>query len=104
MNQTKSIYSQIDSGFKGFKEYTDVEFEELPSKTGMETSLLVVGEAYARWDSVTTYFPCIIFVFNEDTTNKYKRRSQIKLRLRMQNKDLNDTDILSLKKQDKKFV
>jgi hypothetical protein len=97
VNQTKLIYSQIDSGFKGFKEYTDVEFEELPSKTGMETSLLVVGEAYARWDSVTTYFPCIIFVFNEDTTNKYKRRSQIKLRLRMQNKDLNDTDILSLK-------
>ncbi len=42
------------------------------------------------------YFPTIVFIFNESTTNSQPRRSQIKLRLNKKSEEITEDDIKSV--------
>ena len=83
------IKRQLDD----FKEYLN-EFPERSnsgnSTKRYEVSLQIVGESYYRWDSTSTYFPTLTFLFKEVEASQYKstRRSQIKVRLNKRNEDL----------------
>jgi hypothetical protein len=93
---SKQIQDFVDADAK-YKEELDKTLSELPDKTAIETSLHVVGESYYRWDSVTTYFPTVTFLFREIGDTTYPRRSQIKVRLRQRNEELTELDIEKLK-------
>ena len=41
----------------------------------------VVGMSYFAWDSQRSYHPTIAFIFLEETTDKYRRRTEIQARL-----------------------
>jgi hypothetical protein len=56
-----------------------------------------VGESYFRFDSVSTYFPTVTFLFKETGTTPYAKRSQLKLKLKKRNEELTDQDVKSLK-------
>ena len=62
-----------------------------------EVSLHVVGESYYKWDSVSTYYPTITFLFKETETSQYPRRSQVKIRLNKKNQEITEKDIIILK-------
>ena len=65
----------------------------LPYIITCEVCASIVGESYAKWDSVSMYYPTLVFVFNEVTDNINPRRSQIKLRLKKTTDELNDSDV-----------
>lgn len=83
---------------KEFKTYLDEWKKDLIKEVAQEVSLQIVGESYYKWDSVTTYFPTITFLFKEVDVSQYPRKSQIKLRLSKRNEDLTKLDIDNLKK------
>lgn len=72
--------------------------KDLIKEVFQEVSLQIVGESYYKWDSVTTYFPTITFLFKEEGVSQYARKSQIKLRLSKRNEDLTPFDIDNLKR------
>lgn len=96
-NLTEKVSDQVIKSFEEFQKYTDKEFEDLPEKTGLETSSLVVGQAYSRWDSITSYFPCLVLNFKDFSQTAKKRYSQVKLRLKTLSSDLTEKDILELR-------
>lgn len=93
----KRFEELLESQVEDFKKYLDDWKKDLIKELAEEVSLQVVGESYYKWDSVTTYFPTITFLFKEEGVSQYARRSQIKLRLSKRNEDLTDLDIKSLK-------
>lgn len=68
-------------------------------KTALEVSQLVVGESYYKWDSTSSYFPTVVFVFNEVTQAETPRRSQIKARLKKTSEELTQKDIEMLRER-----
>jgi hypothetical protein len=64
-----------------------------------EATLRVVGEAYKKWDSTSSYFPCLVFIFKERGIMAGARRTQIKGRLLKAGQDLTDQDIEELRKR-----
>lgn len=98
LNSTANVINKhVDNDFKDFLEHFNREIEELPEKTGKETSLWVVGESYSKWDSVCSYFPSITFVFTEETSCNAPRKSQIKLRVNKPSSEWTDQDIEELR-------
>lgn len=73
--------------------------ESLPQLIAEEVANSVVGESYYRYDSSSTYFPTLIFVFRETNTLQYRRKSQVKARLRMDNKTITDDVIVNIRKR-----
>lgn len=67
--------------------------KKLPDEVAQEVSMQVVGESYYRWDSTTTYFPTLTFVFREVEVGQYPRKAQIKVRLKKMNKEVTQADI-----------
>jgi hypothetical protein len=71
----------------------------LPVAISEEVPNHIVGESYYRWDATSTYFPTLIFKFKEENVYKYARNSQVRVRLKMRNEDLTQSDINHLRKQ-----
>ncbi len=94
----KRFEELLEEQIKEFKSYLDEWKRILIKEVAQEVSLQIVGESYYRWDSVTTYFPTITFLFKEVGVSQYARKSQIKLRLLKRNEDLTTSDIDDLKK------
>jgi hypothetical protein len=69
------------------------ESKKFVEKTALEVSQLIVGESYFKWDSTASYFPTIVFVFNEITQGETPRRSQIKARFKKLSQEVTDKDI-----------
>ena len=80
-----------------YKKALDKRLTKLPEETAIETSLHVVGESYYKWDSTTTYFPTLTFLFREINASQYPRKSQIKVRLKKRNEELTSLDVEKLK-------
>lgn len=57
----------------------------------------MVGESYLKWDSVSSYFPSLVFVFNQLNITGIKRRTQIKTRLPKRSEEITRQDILALR-------
>lgn len=66
-------------------------------------SLEVVGESYYRWDSVTSYYPTITFLFRETQSSQYPKRSQIKIRYNKSNTEITDLDVKELRDKCKRL-
>ena len=95
----ETIKHFIDGGFEDLKKYLDDWKKDLVSEIALEVSLQVVGESYYKWDSTSTYFPTITFLFRELDTEQYPRRSQIKVRLSKKNEEVVHSDIDKLKER-----
>ena len=100
----KRIEELLEGQLNEFKSYLDEWKKELIQEVAAEVSLQVVGESYYKWDSVTTYFPTITFLFKEVGASQYARKSQIKLRLSKRNEDLTPLDIDNLKRNCTKIL
>ena len=66
---------------------------DLPLWGQGEVSLQIVGESYYKWDSISTYYPTVTFLFKEEGGLQYPRRSQIKVRLAKTNSEISEQDI-----------
>lgn len=82
--------------FLARQKQVEEELKDFPVKVGKETSLWVVGEAYAKWDSVVSFYPCITFIFVEDTQSNNPRKSQIKLRINKPSSEWTTADVKAL--------
>lgn len=71
-------------------------FNNLIKEIALEVSLQVVGESYYKWDSTSTYYPTLTFL--------YPRRSQIKLRLKQRNEEITPLAITKLKENCEKVL
>lgn len=77
----ETIESLLDARFEDLKKYLSDWKSDLIKEIAQEVSLQVVGESYYKWDSISTYYPTITFLFKEQGVSQYPRKSQIKLRL-----------------------
>lgn len=77
----KSLPSQFDNKdnhqLEQIKTFLNLWKKEYIIEIAQEVSLGVVGESYYKWDSVSTYYPTITFLFKETETSQYPRRSQV---------------------------
>ena len=78
--------------------------DESAVKIAEEVTLRIVGEAYKKWDSCTSYFPALVLIFKETGVTSGARRTQIKGRLFKSGKDLTDEDIQQLKDRANKDI
>jgi len=75
------------------------EAGKFQEKVALEVvSLLICGESWYKWDSTSSYFPTVVFIFNEDVEDATRRRTQIKARLKKKSDELTDADIEKLKR------
>lgn len=93
----KTIESLLNKQLDDLKEFLNEWKEDLIQEIAQEVSLQIVGESYYKWDSVSTYFPTVTFLFKEQEVSQKPRRSQIKLRLPKKNEELTSDDIKKLK-------
>ena len=54
-NGATNVKNDVDVKIKHLKGNLDNKFKDLNSQVGEETSYWIVGEAYQRWDSITSY-------------------------------------------------
>jgi len=94
----KTLEDLLDAKIEDLKKYLADWKTDLIKEIAQEVSLQVVGESYYKWDSVSTYYPTITFLFKEQDVSQYPRKSQIKLRLSKRNEDLTDFDIQTLRR------
>lgn len=87
----------IDKKIDKFKDFLKEWKKELIKEIAEEVSLQIVGESYYKWDSTSTYYPTITFMFREIECGKLPRRCQIKMRLKKKNEELEDKDIEIIK-------
>lgn len=100
----KTIESLLKDQLDDLKDYLNEWKKDLIREIAEEVSLQIVGESYYRWDSTSTYFPTLTFIFKEVEASQYPRRSQIKVRLKQRNEDLTDVDIKNLKRECNKLL
>ena len=93
----KSIEDLLTKQLDDLKDFLDEWKKDLIQEIAQEVSLQIVGESYYKWNSVSTYFPTLTFLFKEQKVSQKPRRSQIKLRLPKKNEELTSEDIKSLK-------
>nr|YP_009105467.1 hypothetical protein [Parietochloris pseudoalveolaris]AIT94094.1 hypothetical protein [Parietochloris pseudoalveolaris] len=93
----KTLEKDIETETQTLEEFFKEEIKLLPETVAKEVSLWIVGEAYKKWDSVTSYFPSLTFIFVEDTESNEPRRCQIKVRLKKPGTDLTEADIEKLR-------
>lgn len=92
----KDLATKVDAVSKNVadvQKQLDELQKKLPGKVAEEVSLQVVGESYYRWDSVSTYFPTLSFLFREINVEAGPRRTQIKVRLKQRNQEIQDADV-----------
>lgn len=82
----------------------DESVEKTSTKVITEVCNGVVGESYLKWDSVSSYFPSLVFVFNELRVTGIKRRTQIKTRLPTKSEEITREDILGLRTTIQRFA
>ena len=95
----KELLERFEKEKKEILKAIQEESKKFIEKTALEVSQLIVGESYYKWDSTSSYFPTVIFVFNEMVEAETPRRSQIKARLKKTSQELTDDDIEQLKKR-----
>lgn len=96
----ENITKKVDGVAKDvgdIKKQLEKDRKELPTKVAEEVSMQVVGESYYRWDSVSTYFPTLSFLFREINVGQDPRRTQIKVRLKKRNEEIGEAEIGRLK-------
>ena len=93
----KTIESLLNEQLDDLKDFLNEWKKDLIQEIAQEVSLQVVGESYYKWDSVSTYFPTLTFLFKEQKVSKNSHRSQIKLRLPKKNEEISSDDIKTLK-------
>lgn len=49
-----------------------------------QVALKVVGESYYKWNSVSSFYPTVVFIFREVETLHRPKRTQIKTRYSLQ--------------------
>lgn len=100
----ETIEGLLNRKFDEFKEYLNDWKKELIEQVAQEVSLQIVGESYYRWDATSTYYPTLTFLFKEENTEQYPKRSQIKVRLNKKNEEVTDADISMLKRNCNKLI
>jgi hypothetical protein len=98
-NLQKEIFQRFEKEKKEILEKIKEESKKFIEKTALEVSQLIVGESYYKWDSTSSYYPTVVFVFNEIVNAETPRRSQIKARLKKTSQELTSQDIEDLKKR-----
>lgn len=73
-----------------------LSLDETSKTISDEVTNKIVGESYAKWNSVTSFYPTVIFIMKEVTENEPSRRAQIKLRYPKRAEDITDQDIADL--------
>ncbi len=96
--KTKLISKQIIDEVNNLKADEQTKFmkdgtKSLPFILPSEICANIVGESYVKWDSISQYYPTLVFVFNEVTSNNNPRKSQIKLRFNKLSGPITDQDI-----------
>jgi hypothetical protein len=99
LEESREIKGSITRSERAIKEHVDQLKETLVNDISEEVSLKIVGESFYKWDSTSSYYPTLIFVFRESTIGSVKRKSQIKLRYFKNNNEITDQDIQNLKNQ-----
>ena len=64
-----------------------------------QLALKIVGESYYKWNSVSSFYPPVVFIFREKNVTNRRRKSQIKARLSVRTKDLTDEMIRRLRER-----
>lgn len=90
---TRTINHNVDGKFRDLDEFLKDEKKGLPFIMTAEVCANIVGESYAKWDSISMYYPTLVFVFNEITSNNKPRRSQVKLRFNKTSADVSEQDL-----------
>lgn len=90
---TRAINNKVDTKFRELDKFLNDKKEGLPSIMTTEVCANIVGESYAKWDSISMYYPTLVFVFNEITSNNKPRRSQVKLRFNKASADVSEQDL-----------
>lgn len=75
------------------------EVEKIPKKTVKLVTEQVVGESFYRYDTMSTYYLTIIFLFNCDGIARHYVRSQIKVRLPLKPEEITNATIAELKRK-----
>ena len=73
--------------------------EEVPAITEQvsdQVALKIVGESYYKWNSTSSFYPTVVFIFREMNAPNRPKKSQIKTRLNVRTEDLNDQMIQQL--------
>jgi hypothetical protein len=82
-----------DKIIKRIEEKLDSIFDKLAD----EVALRIVGESHYKYDSISSFYPTITFIFKEDNVIQYPRRTQIKLRSPLMTDEVTDEYIEELK-------
>lgn len=99
MELLSSLEKELKDEFSEFKKEISEKAEKYVEQIATEVSLLVVGESYSKWDSISSFFPTLTFVFNEVGSTGMTKRTQIKTRLPKRSEDLTDSYILNLQQR-----
>ncbi len=75
----------------------DSNLKEISKTISNEVAAKIVGESWAKWDSVTSFYPTLVFIMKEDSDQEPSRRAQIKLRYYKTSDEITDLDIGILK-------
>ena len=70
----------------------------LPEVLAEEVASSIVGQSYYNYDKSFTYFPTLVMVFREVGAFQYPRRSQVKGRLKVDNKSISDVVVQNMRK------
>lgn len=100
----REIYKKIGETESHINKFTGTKIDDvnkflndkdkgLPFILQTEVTANIVGESYAKWDSISMYFPSVVFTFVEVTENNKSRRSQIKVRYNKTSQEMTDTDL-----------
>lgn len=77
----KQIKQDIADYKAALQQELEETFKQYQQKIAIEVASTVVGESYSRFDSISSYYACLTFVFNEPILEGLPRRSQIKVRV-----------------------
>ena len=93
----KTLEDLLTQKFEEFKDYLNEWKKSLILDIAQQVSLEIVGESYYRWDSVSSYYPTLTFLFKEVDAEQYPKRSQVKIRYNKSNEDITQSDIKELR-------
>lgn len=93
----KQLEKFTSEKIKEEQNYWDTKIAILPKTIAYEASLVIVGEPYSRYDSISCYYLTLIFIFYEENPTLKPRRVQIKLRLKEKTEDLTTQRIEEIK-------
>jgi len=71
-NLPKTIEEELTKQFIEFKDFLSDWKKELVKEIALEVSLNIVGESYYKWDSTSTYYPTLTFLFKETGVSQNK--------------------------------